>query len=72
MTLSLPMRTEFDRLVYDHSQEFAELVLSGQLEGYLWGTAKAEYSVTANIAKQLEGRCTPSMADIIAREIARG
>ena len=53
MDLSMTQRGEFDRLVYDHPLEFAELVLSGELESYLKGYAKDYGNQEDNIRKYL-------------------
>ncbi|MDR1564001.1 MAG: DUF6061 family protein [Oscillospiraceae bacterium] len=71
MDLTIIQRSEFDRLVYDHPLEFAELVLSGKLECYLKGQANDYYEQERNIADQLEKHYPPKKAKEIAREFMK-
>lgn len=72
MNLSLRQRSEFDRLVYDHTLEFSELLLSGKLESYFKDYASDYQSQGDNIRQQLlEHGYSPSKADELAREFMR-
>lgn len=59
MDLTTTQHGEFDRLVYDYPLEFAELVLSGNLESYLKGYAKDYHEQESSIRKQLEKHYPP-------------
>jgi len=72
MDLTTTQHGEFDRLVYDYPLEFAELVLSGNLESYLKGYAKDYHEQENNIQAQLEkAGYPPEKAEEIAREFMR-
>ena len=71
MELSPFQRSEFDRLVYDHPLDFAELLLSGRLEEYLKGCSAEHKEQRNHIREQLLGCYPPSIADEMASEILR-
>lgn len=72
MDLTTIQYGEFDRLVYGYPLEFAELVLSGELERYLKGHTKDYKSQEDNIRKQLIDKdYSLSQADEITCEFMR-
>jgi hypothetical protein len=71
MELSRYQRSEFDRLVYDHPLEFAELLLTDRLEAYLKGCATEHKERRRSIREQLLERYPPSLVEEITNEIMR-
>jgi len=63
---------EFSRLLYDHPLDLVEMLLTGQLAGYLKGQAHAQAAQESNIRDQLlRHGYSPQQADAIAREFLR-
>jgi len=63
---------EFSRLLYDHPLELVEMLLTGQLAGYLKGQAHAQAAQADVISAQLRAQgYSPTQAGMLAREYLR-
>ena len=63
---------EFNRLLYDHPLELVEMLLTGQLAGYLKTQAHAQAEQEDVISAQLRAQgYSPTQADALAREFLR-
>ena len=72
LNLGLAQESEFNRLLYDHPLELVELLLAGQLAGYLKGRihAQAEQEDVISAQLQVQGY-SPAQASMLAREYLR-
>ena len=72
INLGPTQESEFSRLLYDHPLELVEMLLTGQLAGYLKGQAHAQAAQQNTIREQLlRHGYPPPQADAIAREFLR-
>jgi len=69
MDMTLRQESEFTRLAYEHPLELADMLLTGQLEGYLKEFAKGQQSQVEIISAQLQAKSySPTQARGLARE----
>lgn len=61
-------RSKMDWLIFNEPMTYVQLILSGEMQGFLDGYSRSQHNLESNVRKSLEKRFSPEQARNIARE----